>query len=61
VPALGFSEWHSRAAIVLFVLPPPFVIPVYHKGKANFVSSVLTLSTVVSIALIAVLAIAGVA
>jgi hypothetical protein len=61
VPALGFSEWHSRAAIVLFVLPPPFIIPVYHKGNANFVSSALTLSTIVSVAFIAVLAIAGVA
>jgi len=61
VPALEFSEWHARAALVLFVLPPPFVIPVYHKDKANFVSSVLTLSTIVSIAFIAVMAIAGAA
>lgn len=61
VPALGFSEWHMRAAMMLFILPPPFVIPVYHKGNAQFVGSVLTLSTLVSVVLIAVLAIAGVA
>jgi len=61
VPALGFSEWHTRAAMMLFVLPPPFIIPVYHRGDARFVGSVLTLSTLVSVALIAVLAIVGVA
>ncbi|MGM0386187.1 MAG: AEC family transporter [Actinomycetota bacterium] len=61
VPALGFSEWHSRAAIMLFVLPAPFVIPVYHKGNPAFVSSVLTLSTLVSIVLIALLAVVGLA
>lgn len=61
VPALGFSEWYARAAIVLFVLPAPFVIPVYYRRSAAFVGGVLTLSTAVSIAVIAVLAVAGVA
>lgn len=61
VPALGFSEWYARAAIVLFVLPAPFVIPVYHRRNAAFVGGVLTLSTAVSIAVIAVLAVLGVA
>ncbi len=60
VPALGFSEWYTKAAIMLFVLPAPFVIPVYYKRSTAFVGSVLTLSTAVSIALIAVLAVAGV-
>lgn len=60
VPALGFSEWYSRAAIMLFVLPAPFVIPVYYRRNAAFVGSVLTLSTVVSIALVAALAVLGV-
>ena len=59
VPALGFSSWYSRAAILLFVLPAPFVIPVYYKRNAAFLGSVLTLSTAVSIALIAVLAVLG--
>lgn len=61
VPALGFSDWYARAAVVLFVLPAPFVIPVYHRRNAAFVGGVLTLSTAVSIAVIAVLAVVGVA
>lgn len=61
VPALGFSTWHAKAAIMLFVLPAPFVIPVYYRRNAAFVGSVLTLGTAVSIALIAVLAVLGVA
>ena len=61
VPALGFSEWYSKAAIMLFVLPAPFVIPVYYTRNAAFVSSVLTLSTAVAIVLIAVLAVLGLA
>ena len=61
VPALGFSGWYTKAAIMLFVLPAPFVIPVYYRGNPAFVGSVLTLSTAVSIALIAVLAVLGVA
>jgi len=61
VPALGFSDWHARAAMMLFVLPPPFVIPVYYRGNERFVGSVLTLFTLVSVALIAVLAMVGVA
>ncbi|MDO8107024.1 hypothetical protein Q6348_07405 [Isoptericola sp. b441] len=61
VPALGFDAWHTKAAVMLFVLPAPFVIPVYHRRQAAFVGSVLTLSTAVSIALIAALAVLGVA
>ncbi len=61
VPALGFSDWHARAAMMLFVLPPPFVIPVYYRGNERFVGSVLTLFTLVSVVLVAVLAIVGVA
>lgn len=61
VPALGFSEWYARAAVVLFVLPAPFVIPVYYRRSPAFVGGVLTLSTAVSIAVIAVLAVVGVA
>lgn len=60
VPALGFSEWHTKAAIMLFVLPAPFVIPVYYRRSAAFVGSVLTLGTAVSIVLVAVLAVLGV-
>lgn len=60
VPALGFSEWHTRAAIMLFVLPAPFVIPVYYRRNPAFIGSVLTLSTLTSITLIAALAVFGV-
>jgi len=61
VPALGFSAWYAKAAVLLFVLPAPFVIPLYYKRNAAFIGSVLTLSTAVSIVLIAVLAVLGVA
>ncbi len=61
IPVLGFSRLHQKAAILLFALPPPFIIPVYHRNNARFVSSALTLSTVVSVVLIAVLALLGVA
>lgn len=61
IPALGFSPLYAHAAMVLFLLPPPFVIPVYYKQNAQFVSSILTLSTIVSVIMIAVLALLGVA
>lgn len=61
VPWLGLDAWHAKAAVVLFTLPAPFVIPVYYRGRPAFVSAVLTLGTAVSMALIAVLAVAGLA
>lgn len=60
VPALGLSPAHTQAAILLFVLPAPFVIPVYYRRNAAFVGGALTLSTAVSITLVAVLAVLGV-
>ena len=60
VPALGFSDWYTKAAIMMFVLPAPFVIPIYYKRNAAFLGGVLTLSTAVSIVLIAVLSVLGV-
>lgn len=57
VPALGLSAWHTKAAIMLFLLPAPFVIPVYYRRNPALVGSVLTLGTAVSIVLIAVLAV----
>lgn len=60
VPALGFSAWHTKAAIMLFLLPAPFVIPVYYRRNPALVGSVLTLGTAVSIVLIAVLAVVDV-
>ena len=58
VPALGLERINSLAVMVLFILPPPFVIAVFRKRPedSSYVSSVLSLHTVVS--LVAVLAVA---
>lgn len=61
VPALGFSSWHAKAAMVLFALPPPFVIPVYYHGNAGFIGRVLTVSTAVSVILVSLLVLSGAA
>lgn len=60
VPALGFSEWHARAALMLFLLPAPFVIPVYHRRNPALVGSVLTLSTAVSVVAVVALTLVGI-
>jgi malate permease and related proteins len=58
VPALGLQRINSLAVMVLFILPPPFVIAVFRKRPedSSYVSSVLSLHTVAS--LVAVLAVA---
>jgi predicted permease len=58
VPALGLERINSLAVMVLFILPPPFVIAVFRKRPedASYVSSVLSLHTVAS--LVTVLAVA---
>jgi hypothetical protein len=58
VPALGLPRINSLAVMVLFILPPPFVIAVFRKRPedASYVSSVLSLHTVAS--LVAVLVVA---
>ena len=58
VGALDYPRLQSIAVIFLFILPPPFVIPVFRTAKndAAFISSVLSLHTVVSIAATVVLA-----
>lgn len=52
VPALGLAPIVGIAVLVLFIMPPPFVIPVFrkHSGDASYVSSVLSLHTLVSLA-----------
>lgn len=59
VPALGFPPLQSIAVLFLFILPPPFVIPVFRTAKndAAFISSVLSLHTLVSIAAAVVVAV----
>ncbi|MCX8014039.1 MAG: hypothetical protein N3A02_07085, partial [Rectinema sp.] len=61
VPALGFSSWHGKAAMVLFALPPPFIIPVYYRDSAALIGSVLTITTACSVIMVSVLVFAGVA
>ncbi len=51
VPHLGLPRIVSTAVLALFVLPPPFVIPVFRKkpDEATYVSSVLSLHTLLSL------------
>lgn len=58
VNALGYPREQSIAVLFLFILPPPFIIPVFRTAKedASFISSVLSLHTLVSIAATVVLA-----
>lgn len=51
VGALGFPKLQSIAVLFLFILPPPFVIPVFRTAKddAATISGVLSLHTLVSI------------
>jgi malate permease and related proteins len=52
VPALGLDRIQSLAILTLFVMPPPFIIAVFRKRPedASFVSSVLSLHTLASLA-----------
>ena len=54
----GLPRIQLIAVLFLFLLPPPFVIPVFRKAKedASFISSVLSIHTVVSIIATAILA-----
>ena len=59
---LLWPELHSEAAVILmFLLPPPFVLPVFADGESQrtYVSASLSLSTLVSILGFAVLAMLG--
>lgn len=58
VSALGFPRLQSIAVLFLFIMPPPFVIPVFRTAKqdAAYISSVLSLYTVVAIAAAVLLA-----
>jgi predicted permease len=52
VPALGYGRIQSVAVLALFVLPPPFIIPVFRTetGDAAYVSAVLSIHTLASLA-----------
>ncbi len=51
-PALGFERMQSLAVLTLFVMPPPFIIAVFRKRPedAGYVSSVLSIHTLASLA-----------
>ncbi|GAB4368183.1 MAG: auxin efflux carrier [Spirochaetales bacterium] len=55
VPVLGYERIQSVAILVLFLLPPPFIIPIFFKQEEDqkYLSSVLSIHTLVSIVLIA--------
>ena len=60
--ALGFPHLQSIAVLFLFILPPPFIIPVFRTAQddARFIGSVLSLHTIASIvAAVVVAALAG--
>lgn len=45
------------AVILMFMLPPPFVLPIFGKNEGAFVSATLSLSTLLSLAAFAVIAV----
>jgi len=56
VPPLGLGRNYSLAAMVLFLLPPPFVIPVFRTkdGDAAYISGILSIHTVLSLVAIVI-------
>ena len=58
LPALGYGRLQALALITLFILPPPFIIPVFKKSDedASYISTVLSLHTLVAIVLAFVIA-----
>ena len=62
LPALGMPRDYAAGVVVLFLLPPPFVVSIYRRDKkeAGFISSVLSLHTVASlVAVVLFAALAG--
>ena len=58
VGALGFPPIQAIAVLFLFILPPPFIIPVFRTAQddARFIGSVLSLHTIASIVTAVVIA-----
>lgn len=58
LPALGYGRLQALALITLFILPPPFIIPVFKKTDedGSYISTVLSLHTLVAIVLAFVIA-----
>jgi hypothetical protein len=53
LPALGYGPLQALALMTLFILPPPFIIPVFKTNDEDgaFISTVLSLHTLVAIVL----------
>ena len=53
LPALGYGPLQALALMTLFILPPPFIIPVFRTNDEDgaFISTVLSLHTLVAIVL----------
>lgn len=58
LPALGYGFPQAIALMTLFILPPPFIIPVFKKDDKDkaFISTVLSLHTLIAIVLAFVIA-----
>ncbi len=56
LPALGLSALYSKALMILFLLPPPFVIPVFRsQADGPYIAGTLSLHTLASlVAIVAV-------
>lgn len=59
VPLLGYEKMQSLAVGVIFLLPPPFIIPIFFKQpeEQNYLSSVLSIHTLLSVLTIVTVAI----
>ena len=60
LPLLGIPLGYSRAVVVLFLLPPPYIIPIFRQEReeADYSSAVISLHTALSMAAIVVFALA---
>ncbi|WP_304226040.1 AEC family transporter [Gracilinema caldarium] len=58
LPVLGYGSLQALALMTLFILPPPFIIPVFKKSDedTSYISTVLSLYTLVSIVLAFIIA-----
>lgn len=58
LPALGYGPLQALALMTLFILPPPFIIPVFKTNDEDgaFISTVLSLHTLVAIVLAFIIA-----
>ena len=54
------AQW-DRAVFIMFLLPPPYVLPIFSTDEAQrgFLSSVLSLSTLITLAGFVLLAVIG--